>query len=131
MRHVVVVAPFLGASMSHALRCFAALENTRLGVISHEPLQRVPEDIRGRLSGHMQIEDALDPQQLVDATRAFIKEWGRVDGLEGYLEQLQVPIAAARDVLDLDGLSRKLEGLGDGLLIKNIPFGDHLIPSVV
>lgn len=104
MKNVVVVAPYFGANMLHNLRCFGALEDTRLGVITHEPRERLPQDLAGRYEGHYQVKDALDPAQLVMAGRAFQKEWGRVDRLEGYLEQLQVPLGEARDALDIDGM---------------------------
>ena len=104
MIHVVVVAPFFGASMGHALRCFAALEDVRLGVISHEPADRLPPDLKARVEGHYQVTDALDAQQLIVAARAFQRDWGRVDRLEGYLEQLQVPLGDAREALGIDGM---------------------------
>lgn len=103
-RNVVVVAPFFGASMGHALRCFAALEGVQLGVISQQAEAHVPPDLRARLAGHMRVHDALDADQLVGALRAFRSQWGRVDRLEGYLEPLQVPLGAARDALGIDGL---------------------------
>lgn len=104
MKNVVVVAPWFGANMLHNLRCFAALDDVRLGVVTHEPADRLPPDLRERFEGHYQVKDALDPVQLVEAGRAFQREWGRVDRLEGYLEQLQEPLGVARDALDIDGM---------------------------
>ena len=104
MKNVVFVAPYFGANMQHALRCFAGLEDVRLGVVTHEPREHIPADIAARIAGHYRVTDALNPLQLVEATRAFAAEWGRVDRLEGYLEQMQVPLAEARDALDIDGL---------------------------
>lgn len=104
MKHIVVVAPYFGANMVHALRAFANLEHTKLGVISQEPVEHLPVDLRAKLGGHYKVADAQDAGQLAQAGRAFIKEWGRVDKLIGYLEQLQVPLAEARDLLDLPGM---------------------------
>jgi hypothetical protein len=103
--HVVLVAPYFGASMAHCLRCFAALDGVRLGVISQEPEERLPADVRSRVVGHYRVDNALDATQLVAAGRSFQKAWGRVDRLEGYLEQLQVPLGDARDALGVDGLN--------------------------
>ena len=50
MKNVVVVAPYFGANMLHNLRCFAALEDVRLGVITHEPRERLPKDLAARCS---------------------------------------------------------------------------------
>lgn len=102
--NVVFVAPYFGANMIHSLRAFADLEGVRLGVITHEPAERVPLDLRPKLSGHYQIKDALDAGQLTEATRSFIREWGHVDRLVGYLEQMQIALGEARDALDLDGM---------------------------
>ncbi|MFT4626885.1 MAG: biotin carboxylase [Myxococcota bacterium] len=104
MLGVVVVAPYLGASMAHSLRCFVELEGVRVGVITHEPVERIAPALRERLAGHYKVDDATDPAQLATATRAFAKEWGGVDRLECYLEQLQVPVAIARDRVGIDGL---------------------------
>lgn len=104
MKNVVVVAPYFGANMLHAMRCFAALEDTRLGVVSNESPERLPADLKARFEGHYQVKDAMSAAQLVEAGRAYQKEWGRVDRLEGYLEQLQVPLGEARDALGVDGM---------------------------
>lgn len=104
MKNVVVVAPYFGANMLHAMRCFAALEDTRLGVVSNESPDRLPPDLKARFEGHYQVKDAMSAAQLVEAGRAYQREWGRVDRLEGYLEQLQVPLGEARDALGVDGM---------------------------
>lgn len=104
MKNVIVVAPYFGANMLHALRCFAALEDTRLGVVTNEAAERLPADLKARFDGHYQVKDAMSAAQLVEAGRAFQKEWGQVDRLEGYLEQLQVPLGEARDALGVDGM---------------------------
>src|SRR5688572_23397427 len=106
MKNVVLVAPYFGENMLHCIRCFAALD-VRLGLVTHESEDRVPEDLRPRLAGHYRISNSGDAQQIATATRAYQKEWGIVDRLEGYLEQLQVPIAQARDLCGIDGLSEE------------------------
>lgn len=103
MKNVVLVAPYFGGNMLHCLRCFAKLD-VRLGIITHESEDRVPTDVRDRLSGHYRIGNSSDVRQLTAAVQAFQREWGRVDRLEGYLEQLQVPIAAARQAAGIDGM---------------------------
>jgi D-alanine-D-alanine ligase-like ATP-grasp enzyme len=104
MKNVVLVAPYFGGNMVHAIRCFAGLEGVRVGLVTHEPEERVPADLRPKLAGHYRIGNSNDSKQLVDAVRAYQKEWGEVDRLEGYLEQLQVPIAEAREAAGIDGM---------------------------
>jgi biotin carboxylase len=60
--------------------------------------------LKEHLNGHWQVEDALNPQQLVDAVRGLSQQLGPVERLVGALEQLQVPMAYAREVLGLDGM---------------------------
>ncbi|MCA9493643.1 MAG: ATP-grasp domain-containing protein, partial [Myxococcales bacterium] len=102
--NVVLVAPYFGGNMVHAVRCFLDLDGVRVGLITHESEERVPRDLRERISGHYRVTDAGSAEQLTAAAKAFQKDWGRVDRLEGYLEQLQVPIADARQAAGIDGL---------------------------
>src|SRR5262245_17074857 len=90
--------------MVHCLRCFAHLDGVRLGIVTYEDPERVPLDLRDRIAGHYRTKGGLEGEPLVEAVRSFQKEWGRVDRLEGYLEQLQVPLADVRDRLGIDGM---------------------------
>lgn len=103
MKNVVLVAPYLGGNMVHCIECFSALD-VKLGLITREPEARIPPSLRARLAGHYRVDATSDPTQIAAGVRAFDKEWGGVDRLEGYLEQLQVPIAQARDLANIDGM---------------------------
>ena len=74
-----------------------------LGVVTAEPVERLSPDLKQLLDGHWRVDDALDPQQLVEAVRGLSKQMGPVERLVGALEQLQVPMAYAREVLGIDG----------------------------
>ena len=50
------------------------------------------------------MDDPLDPQQIVEAVRGLSQQMGHVERLVGALEQLQVPMAYAREMLGLDGM---------------------------
>ncbi|HAA57034.1 MAG TPA: hypothetical protein DCE42_19870 [Myxococcales bacterium] len=104
--HAVFVAPYFGASMTHCLRVMAALPDLKLGIVTCVPEAHVPKGVR--LSGHYRIDNPMDPGQLTVAVRAFQKEWGRVDRLIGYLEQLQESLAAAREALGIPGIHRQV-----------------------
>jgi biotin carboxylase len=90
--------------MRHCLRCFADLPDTRIGVLSHEPEDRLPPELQGRIGGYQRIGDCGNADQLAEGARALRERWGALDRLEGYLEMLQVPIAEARDALGVDGM---------------------------
>ena len=106
MPNVVFVAPFALDTTMRFVRSVAKVPGIRLGIISQEPLQRMPEDLRGALSSYEVVSDALDPDQLTAAIRRLAPGWGGVvDRLVGVLEQLQVPMAQVRERLGLPGMS--------------------------
>lgn len=108
MHHVVFVAPFFGENMRHCLACFADVPEVKLGVVTQEPVERIPLPLRARIAGHYRIENAEDPRQIVAGARGIEKQWGRIDRIESYLELLQVPLAEARDELRLPGVSAEV-----------------------
>lgn len=87
------------------LRGATHLANVTLTVVSQDPEDRLPADLRSRIDGHYRVADALDPQHLVDAARALAGQFGEPLAYIAALEQLQVPLATAREVLGIEGLS--------------------------
>lgn len=102
--NVVFVAPYMGENMLRCLQHLAEMD-IRLGVISHQPSDAIPKPLRARIDGHYRVDNSMEVGQLVVAGRAFQKDWGRIDRFFGYLEQMQVPLADARDRLGVDGIS--------------------------
>lgn len=105
--NVVFVAPYFGANILHCIQGLIGLGTVRLGIVTHEPEERVPEALRRRISGHFRVVDALNADQLIVAARAFQREWGKVDRLLGYLEEMQLPLALAREALGIPGMDAK------------------------
>jgi biotin carboxylase len=99
------VAPFLLPATERFVATAAALPNVSLGVVTAEPVERLSPELKQRLDGHWRVEDPLDPQQMVEAVRGLSQQMGPVERLVGALEQLQVPMAHARVVLGIDGMS--------------------------
>ena len=106
MANAIFVAPFLLPATVRFIAAAALLPDVRLGLISQDPEERLPEDLRATLSGHYRIPDGIDPQQIADATRAMARHLGGVDALLGMLEQLQVPLGEVRDALRHSGHGR-------------------------
>ena len=132
--HVVFVAPFFMEATLRFLAGTASLPGIRLSLISQDPAERLPEKLRRRLDGHYRIDDGLDPQAIVDAARDLAKALGPVARMFGPLEQLQVPLAQAREVLGLPGLSVEAASrFRDKALMKTvlrdagIPCARHLL----
>lgn len=104
MPNVLLVVPFFSPNNNRVLAAFAGLEDTRLGVVSHDPEERLPAELRAHVAGHFQVRNSLDPAELTEAGRFFQRRWGRVDRLIGHLEQMQVPLGQARDALGVPGM---------------------------
>lgn len=102
---VAFVAPFAMEATLRFVRAAARLPGVRLGLITQEPLERIPQPLRGQLAGHWRVDDALSAEQIVWAAEGLRGQLGGLDRLIGTLEQLQVPLAAARTRLGLPGLS--------------------------
>ncbi len=104
MRHVVFVAPRFLENTNRYVAAFAELEGVRLSVVSEDPEASIPETLRPRIAGHYRVEDCLDGAQLTEAVRRIDAAIGAVDRLTGALEQLQLPMAEARDALGVVGM---------------------------
>jgi hypothetical protein len=121
MRNVVFVAPFAMEATLRFVRAVAGLDGVRLGLVTQEPLEKLPPGLRARLAGHWRIDDALDPDQIVRGSQGVGGQLGGVDRLVGTLEQLQVPLAIARERLSLPGLSvEAAENFRDKSRMKNV-----------
>jgi biotin carboxylase len=103
MKCVAIVAPFY---LENTLRYVRALGELpiKVGVISHRTLEELPADLRRRVQGHYRIDDCMDPRQLAVAARGVARQMGQLDGLLGVLEQLQVPLAIARQEVGIPGM---------------------------
>lgn len=133
-QHVIFAAPFFMDATLRFLGGAARLDGVDLTLISQDPLEKLPADIRERLTGHWRVSDALDPQQLVDAARELQQRFGRATRLFGPLEQLQVPLAVAREALGIDGLTsdaarnfRDKARMKDCLRAAGVPCARHAL----
>lgn len=108
MRHVVFVAPrFLENTMRY-VRAFASLDGVHTSLISEDPEEVLPAPIRARIAAHYRVRDSGNAAELELATRAIAKGIGPVDRLTGALEQLQMPLAAVRDAIGIEGMGVRI-----------------------
>src|SRR3954471_4906976 len=98
------VAPYLLEATARFVSVAAELPGVRLGLVTCEPVERIPPDLRQRLAGHWRVDDALDPRQLAWAVDGLSGQLGRVERLVGALEQLQVPLARVREAMGIEGM---------------------------
>ncbi len=104
MPTVIFAAPYLTPSAARMVTATASLPDVRLGVVSQDPLDNAPDDVRGAVAQHWRVDDVLDLEQLAGAVEAIGARIGAPDRLFGAYEQLQVPLAQLRARLGIDGL---------------------------
>jgi ATP-grasp domain len=104
MRNAIFVAPYLLETTARFVTEAAGLSGARLGLITHEPVEKLAPDLRAKLTDHLRIENALDPSALGNAVRHVAKRLGSVDRLIGTLEELQVPLAEVREAFGIPGM---------------------------
>jgi hypothetical protein len=98
------VAPYLLDTTTRFVRAAAMLPDVELALITCEPADRLPPELKDQLAGHWRIDDALDPGQIAAAVRGLGEQLGPVQRLLAVLEQLQVPLAQAREHLGIPGM---------------------------
>ncbi|HEX6185149.1 MAG TPA: ATP-grasp domain-containing protein [Pyrinomonadaceae bacterium] len=105
MPFVIFAAPWFTENAVRFIEATAGVPGVRLAVISLEPQELLPPRLRDRLAAHWRVEDIFDPEQLVHAARRLSKHRNPIHRLYGSNEQLQVPLAEAREMLDVEGMS--------------------------
>lgn len=104
MPHILFVAPILLENTNRYLKAFASLDGVKLSVITQDPDTSIPTSLRKHLGAHYQVADASSSAQLVVAARRIAAAEGKIDRLTAALEQLQMPMAEARDALGIEGM---------------------------
>jgi hypothetical protein len=132
--HVIFVAPFFLPTTLRFIAGSARLPGIDLSLISQDAAENLPSTIRSSLSGHWRVDDALDPDQLLEATRALTQTLGAPTRIIGSLEQLQVPLAQLRDALGIEGLDtqsavnfRDKSQMKDVLDAAGLPCARHVL----
>lgn len=99
---VVFVVPFLRGDVELFLQAILNF-GVRLAIISQDPLERIHERFHSRL-GHWQVSNSTDAEQLIWAARGLAEQYGPIQRIFSYNEQVQVPVAEVRARLDIDGM---------------------------
>jgi biotin carboxylase len=137
MSRVVFVAPYTLDTTLRFSRAAAELSGFHFGLISQEPLERVPEDLRRRVTAFRRVRDALNEDELASAVESIGNEWqSKPERLIGVLEQLQVPLARVRERLQIRGMDsgeaanfRDKSRMKDVLRANGLPCAQHLLAN--
>jgi biotin carboxylase len=108
--NVLLVAPYLMENTLRYARALVEIEGVRLGLLScdtGERLRAIDPALAQRVAAVVQVRPSLDAEALIDGVSTVQRAWGSVDRLLGVLEQLQVPLGAARSATGVPGM--KLE----------------------
>lgn len=105
MPNAIFAAPILSENAARIVSAAARLEGVRLGVVTQDPIEALPEPLRGAGAQHWRVGDVLDVEQLSGAVAAVAERLGGVDRLFAAYEQLQVPIALVRERFHIEGMS--------------------------
>ncbi len=106
MPFVIFVAPLLSDNAFRMIEAAASLPDVHLGVITHEGADKM-RHLRDR-AAHWRVENSLDVQQLLWAARELQTRNGPIYRLFGAFEQLQGPLAEAREALGVPGMSAEV-----------------------
>jgi len=101
---VAFVAPYLLDTTTRFVQAAARMPDTKLALVTCEPEDNMPSELRRSLAAHWRIGDALDAGQITTAVQAIGERIGRVQRLLAVLEQLQIPVAQARQRLSITGM---------------------------
>ncbi len=104
MPHIALVAPHFLENTNRYVKAFADLDGVKLSVISQDAEKKLPKELRARVAGHYQVKSIGDSGELARALKGLAKGVGPVDRLTGALEQLQLPMAEARQLADVPGM---------------------------
>jgi len=104
MMLVAFVAPYLLDATTRFAEATAGVPGVDLALITCEPADRLPDQLRHRLAAHWRIDDPLDTAQIARGVQAVNEHVGRVQRLIGVFEHLQVPIAQVREQLGIPGM---------------------------
>lgn len=129
---VVFAAPWFSENALRYLEAIAGLPDVRLAVISHEPEDLLPPDLRMGLAAHWRMDDIFDGARLAQAAETLSRGLGPIHRLFAAQEQLQVPAAEARERLEIPGMSvavarnfREKERMKSVLRVAGIPCARH------
>ena len=127
MRPVIFVAPYFLEATLRFVDAVARLDEVTLALVSSDPEDRLPPGLRSRLGAHYRVDDCLDPAQIELAARALAPRVGPPARLIGTLEELQVPLAIAREALGVPGLgSEAARNFRDKARMKSVLEGAGL-----
>lgn len=136
MKHVVFVVPYLGQTTFRFFKPMLEIPDVGVSVVTHEPVERFPQEYRDKMVGHYRVNNTLDAGQVVVACRFLMQQNGPIHRLIGFLEDLQITLGTVRDHLGIYGMSeavarnfREKARMKDILRSNGLPCARHLLAT--
>jgi biotin carboxylase len=121
MPFVIFAAPWFSENATRFIEATVSVLDVRVAVVSQDTQEHLVERVRDRVVAHWRVEDIFDSGQIAHAARALSKHFGPVHRLYGAYEQLQVPLAEAREQLGVEGMSAEAaRNFRDKSRMKNV-----------
>ncbi len=105
---VVLVIPYFQGNSLRYLEALADLKGISAAVISSDPEDLLAPTLRKRIAGHYRVANCLDGGQLAAACKAIARSLGPIQRLLGIMEQLQLPLAEARELAGIPGMNGRV-----------------------
>ncbi|MBI5915813.1 MAG: ATP-grasp domain-containing protein [Bacteroidetes bacterium] len=104
MPFVIYTAPNFTENAVQFIRTLANVPDVRLGLLSQEPKEWLPNDIQARLAAFSRVDDVFDAVQIEASARLLASQQGQIHRIIGAVEQAQVPVAQVREHLGIEGM---------------------------
>ena len=104
MPNAVLVAPFFLPNTLRYIRALTEISGVTPALVTQDNPRNLPADLRRLLADVVQVDNVMDGTDLAAGCALIARRHGPVDSLLGALEQLQGPLAHARQVCDIPGM---------------------------
>ena len=101
---VIYITPFFTDNTRFFLEAMVRLPGVRLGVVSQDPQEVLPAELRAGFAGHWRVPDCLVTDQLHWAVQGLSKQFGKCERLLAASEHIQVQVGEVRERLGIEGM---------------------------
>src|SRR5688572_14200108 len=121
MRQIVYVTPNFTANTVRFLEGLTGIHDIRLSVISQEPVHLLPSWQQSRIMYASTVPDIFNTDALFHQIDRIQQRLDAIDRILGANEQLQIPLAMARERFGISGMNEATaQNFRDKARMKNI-----------
>lgn len=130
--HITYVAPYFLDTTLRFVRSLAELPGVQFTLLTQEPKHKLPGDLRDKVAGLVQLDNALDAGQIAHGVQLLANRFGKPHRLLGTLEHIQHQLAQVREHLHIPGMDaneakhfRDKAVMKDALRAAGLPCARH------